>query len=65
MKNDLTNKILIIVYLVLSLVGVALIIINIFSESLSNTYLNVALICIILSNLLNLIRIQRNKKLSK
>ena len=61
MKNDLTNKILIIVYLVLSLVGVTLIIINIFSESLSNTSLNVALLCVILSNLLNLIRIQRNK----
>lgn len=64
MKKDVINRLLIIVYLLLSLVGLTLIIINIFTETISNTILNVALLCVVLSNLLNIIRIQRNKKVS-
>lgn len=61
MKKDKLNVILTIVCVLIIVVGIVFLAISIFSANERNWVLGLALGCIIVSNILNLIRIRINK----
>lgn len=61
MNKKSINILLTIISLILSILGIVFLCINIFSDTKNNTFLIIALSSIILSNLINLIRVRINK----
>ena len=59
-KTSMTNAIL-----VLGIAGIAFILVSIFDENASRTFLNLGLLFVALGNVLNLIRIHRKEKAEK
>ena len=59
-KTSMTNAIL-----VLGIAGIAFILVSIFDENASRTFLNLGLLFVALGNVLNLIRMHRKEKAEK
>lgn len=62
MDQNLSNKLLVIASGAIAVGGLILLLVSIFGETKDNWALNSALAAICLSNLLNLIRLQRKRK---
>ncbi len=64
MDNKTINTLLIIVSAGLAIAGIIYLLVAIFDEDKDNWLLVLALFCVLLSNLFNIIRVQFNKKIN-
>ena len=62
MNKKTINRIYIAVSAIFAAAGIIFLCLSIFTEMKNNTYLNIALVSILLYNVLNHIRVQVNKK---
>ena len=65
MNGKLYKTSVTIAILVLGIAGIAFILVSIFDENASRTFLNLGLLFVALGNVLNLIRIHRKEKAEK
>lgn len=65
MNGKLYKTSMTIAILVLGIAGIAFILVSIFDENASRTFLNLGLLFVALGNVLNLIRIHRKEKAGK
>ena len=65
MNGKLYKTSMTIAILVLGIAGIAFILVSIFDENTSRTFLNLGLLFVALGNVLNLIRIHRKEKAEK
>ena len=65
MNGKLYKPSMTIAILVLGIAGIAFILVSIFDENASRTFLNLGLLFVALGNVLNLIRIHRKEKAEK
>jgi uncharacterized membrane protein len=65
MNGKLYKTSMTIAILVLGIAGIAFILVSIFDENASRTFLNLGLLFVALGNVLNLIRIHRKEKAEK
>ena len=65
MNGKLYKTSMTIAILVLGIAGIAFILVSIFDENASRTFLNLGLLFVALGNVLNLIRVHRKEKAEK